>query len=63
MSVPNTLLDSLNTKKIPYEILPHAKAYTARMAAEAEAIPSEHQAKVVIPGVAGLPDVAFASVG
>jgi Ala-tRNA(Pro) deacylase len=48
MTVPNTLLDSLNTNKIPYEILPHTKAYTARMAAAAEAIPREHQAKVVM---------------
>lgn len=48
MNIPHTLLDSLNTNKIPYEILPHTKAYTARMAAAAEAIPSEHQAKVVM---------------
>ena len=48
MSIPRTLLDSLTTNKIPYEILPHAKAYTARMAAAAEAIPREHQAKVVM---------------
>jgi Ala-tRNA(Pro) deacylase len=48
MSIPHTLLDSLKKNKIPYEILPHAKAYTARMAAAAEAIPREHQAKVVM---------------
>jgi Ala-tRNA(Pro) deacylase len=48
MSIPLILLDCLKTNKIQYEILPHAKAYTARMAAAAEAIPREHQAKVVM---------------
>jgi len=32
MSIPRALLDCLNTNKIPYEILPHAKAFTAGMA-------------------------------
>jgi Ala-tRNA(Pro) deacylase len=48
MSIPSALLDCLNTNHIPYEVLPHAKAYTARMAAAAEAIPRHHQAKVVM---------------
>lgn len=48
MSIPHALLDCLNSNKIPYEILPHAKAFTARMAAAAEHIPSHNQAKVVM---------------
>jgi Ala-tRNA(Pro) deacylase len=38
----------LNTNKIPYEILPHAEAFTAGMAATAEQIARHHQAKVVM---------------
>ena len=48
MNIPRALLDCLNTNKIPYEILPHAKAFTARMAATAEHIARHHQAKVVM---------------
>ena len=48
MSIPCALLDCLNTNKIPYEILPHPKAFTARMAAAAEHITRNHQAKVVM---------------
>ena len=48
MNIPRPLLDCLNSYKISYEILPHAKAYTARMAAAAESIPRDHQAKVVM---------------
>ena len=48
MSIPSALLDCLNTNKIPYEILPHAKAFTAGMAAAAEHIGRNHQAKVVM---------------
>jgi len=48
MNIPRALLDCLNTNKIPYEILPHAKAFTARMAAAAEDVARRHQAKVVM---------------
>jgi Ala-tRNA(Pro) deacylase len=48
MNIPHTILDCLNANKVPYEILPHAEAFTARMAAAAESIPREHQAKVVM---------------
>ena len=48
MNIPCALLDCLNTNKIPYEILPHAKAFTARMAAATEHIGPNHQAKVVM---------------
>jgi Ala-tRNA(Pro) deacylase len=61
MKIPPALLDCLNTNKIPYEILPHAKALTARMAAAAEHIARHQQAKVVMvscqkgPAMAVLP--------
>jgi Ala-tRNA(Pro) deacylase len=48
MSFPRTLLDCLSANKIHYEILPHAKAFTARMAAAAEDVARHHQAKVVM---------------
>ncbi len=48
MSIPSVLLECLNANKIPYEILPHAIAFTARMAAAAEHIARNHQAKVVM---------------
>jgi len=48
MTIPRALVDCLNTNKVPYEILPHTKALTARMAAAAEHIASHHQAKVVM---------------
>jgi Ala-tRNA(Pro) deacylase len=48
MSIPRSLLDCLNSNNVPYEVLPHATAYTAREAAAAEAIPRQHQAKVVM---------------
>jgi Ala-tRNA(Pro) deacylase len=50
MSIPRTLIDCLNTNKIPYEILPHAVAFTARTAAATEHIASHYQAKVVMVG-------------
>ena len=48
MSIPSALLDCLKSNQIDYEILPHAEAFTARMAAAAEDIPRHHQAKVVM---------------
>jgi Ala-tRNA(Pro) deacylase len=48
MSIPRSLLDCLHGNKIAYEILPHAKVFTARMAAAAEHIERHHQAKVVM---------------
>ena len=48
MSIPSALIDCLNANKIPFEVLPHAQAFTARMAAAAEHIASHHQAKVVM---------------
>jgi prolyl-tRNA editing enzyme YbaK/EbsC (Cys-tRNA(Pro) deacylase) len=48
MNVPPALLDCLKRNQIDYEILPHAKAFTARMAAAAEDIPRHHQEKVVM---------------
>jgi Ala-tRNA(Pro) deacylase len=48
MSIPRALIDCLNTNKVSYEILPHAVAFTARTAANAEHIASHHQAKVVM---------------
>ena len=50
MSIPRALIDCLNTNKVSYEILPHAVAFTARMAAAAEHIANHHQAEVVIVG-------------
>jgi hypothetical protein len=38
MSIPPALLDYLKANTIPYEILPHAKTFTAGMAAAAEHI-------------------------
>ena len=61
MSIPRALLDCLNANKIPYEIMPHAKAFTAGMAAAAEHIARHQQAKVVMvstkkgPAMAVLP--------
>ena len=48
MNIPCALLDCLKMNKIPYDILPHAKAFTARMAAATEHIGPNHQAKVVM---------------
>jgi Ala-tRNA(Pro) deacylase len=48
MSIPHSLLNCLHANKVPYEILPHAKVFTARMAAAAEHIARHHQAKVVM---------------
>lgn len=48
MNIPSALLDCLKSNQIDYEILPHAEAFTARMAAAAEDIPRHHQAKVVM---------------
>ena len=48
MNIPRPLLDCLKMNKIPYDILPHAKAFTARMAAAAAHIARNHQAKVVM---------------
>ena len=48
MSIPRALLDCLNTSKIHYEILPHANAFTAGMAAAAEHVDRHQQAKVVM---------------
>jgi len=50
MNIPSALLDFLAKNQIDYEILPHAEAFTARMAAAAEDIPRRHQAKVVMVG-------------
>jgi len=36
MNIPPALLDCLKRNQIDYEILPHTKAFTARMAAAAE---------------------------
>ena len=54
MSIPRALIDCLNTNKIPYEILPHAVAFTARTSAATEHIASHHQAKVVMVGSGSL---------
>ena len=48
MSIPSVLLDFLRANNIPYEIIPHAKVFTARMAAAAEGIERHHQTKVVM---------------
>jgi len=48
MNIPSALLDFLAKNQIDYEIMPHAEAFTARMAAAAEDIPRHHQAKVVM---------------
>jgi hypothetical protein len=48
MNIPSALLDCLSANKIDYEILPHAEAFTARMAAAAEDIARHRQAKVVM---------------
>ena len=48
MSIPRVLIDCLNANEIAYEILPHAKAFTAAMAASAEHIARHQQAKVVM---------------
>jgi len=45
MNIPCALLDCLKMNKIPYDILPHAKAFTARMDAAAEHIGRNHQGK------------------
>src|SRR5258707_1528569 len=48
MNIPSVLLDFLRANNIPYEIIPHAKVFTARMAAAAEGIERHHQTKVVM---------------
>ena len=48
MNIPSALLDFLAKNQIDYEIMPHAEAFTARLAAAAEDIPRHHQAKVVM---------------
>jgi Ala-tRNA(Pro) deacylase len=48
MNIPSALLNCLRENEIDYEILPHAAAFTARMAAAAEDIARHHQAKVVM---------------
>ena len=48
MSPPPTLLNYLRTNGIDYEMLSHAQAFTARMAATAEGIDRHRQAKVVM---------------
>ena len=58
MSIPHTLLDCLYANKVPYEILPHTKVFTARMAAAAEHIARHHQAKVVMVSAPESPAMA-----
>src|SRR5258708_39455277 len=48
MNIPSVLLDFLRANNIPYEIIPHAKVFTARVAAAAEGIERHHQTKVVM---------------
>jgi Ala-tRNA(Pro) deacylase len=55
MNIPHALLDCLKRNQINYEILPHGKAYTARMAAATEGIARHHQAKVVMVSSRGGP--------
>jgi len=55
MNIPPALLDCLKRNQIDYEILPHAKAFTARMAAAAEDVARHHQAKVVMVSSRGAP--------
>jgi Ala-tRNA(Pro) deacylase len=55
MNIPPALLDCLKRNQIDYEILPHAKAFTARMAAAAEDVARHHQAKVVMVSSKGDP--------
>jgi prolyl-tRNA editing enzyme YbaK/EbsC (Cys-tRNA(Pro) deacylase) len=58
MNPPSKLLNYLRTNGIDYEIIPHAQAFTARMAAAAEGIDRHHQAKVVIIKAEGQPIMA-----
>lgn len=58
MIIPPALLECLYANKIPYEILPHAKAFTARMAAAAEHIGRQQQAKVVMVSTPEKPAMA-----
>ena len=48
MNIPSALLNRLRANEVDYEILPHAEAFTGRMAAAAEDIARHHQAKVVM---------------
>lgn len=48
MSIPNRLLEFLNTRHVPYELLVHAKRFTAQELAEIEGVPGKQHAKVVM---------------
>lgn len=48
MSIPNRLLEFLNNRQVPYELLVHAKRFTAQELAEIEGVPGNQHAKVVM---------------
>lgn len=48
MSIPNRLLEFLNNRHVPYELLVHAKRFTAQELAEIEGVPGNQHAKVVM---------------
>jgi len=48
MEIPKRLIDCLNERKAPYEILHHPEAVTAQRIAQAEHVKARHHAKVVV---------------
>jgi Ala-tRNA(Pro) deacylase len=48
MSIPIRLLEFLNSRHVPYELLVHAKRFTAQELAEIEGVPGSQHAKVVM---------------
>jgi len=48
MSIPNRLLEFLNSRHVPYQLITHAKRFTAQELAEIEGVPGNQHAKVVM---------------
>ena len=48
MSIPIRLLEFLNSRRVPYELLVHSKRFTAQELAEIEGVPGSQHAKVVM---------------
>ena len=48
MEIPKKLISYLNEKKVNYEVLHHAEAFTAQTIAAAEHVKGRHHAKVVM---------------
>jgi len=48
MSIPIRLLEFLNSRHVPYQLLVHAKRFTAQELAEIEGVPGNQHAKVVM---------------